>query len=162
MKVELKVKRGRIYVGGNELLRYTVCVPITEGCERINRFYTEVGEKCECFCEYDLKELCSLRSAYRLEFALTHKDDEVIAFLMRATLYSEGVKKEEYVRAHAWTVDTQKLISSRLLVKKYGDKAKKVKRSDGLFLHKGVIESLDKTDIDSIFEMKNKDNKLML
>ena len=156
MKIDTETKRGREYIGGNEILRYKISVPITENCERINEFYKRIAEDCEEFCRSILPSICEGRSVYILESAPTHVQGGEVAFLMRIRLMSEGKLLDTCVISQVWDTANERMISPSRLRKKYFQRGKKrgekITKGRDILLHNGRILDISRTDIDRFFK----------
>lgn len=158
MKIEFSIKRGRLYDGGNRILRYKICLPHVEGCDRINRLYKDIAERCEGFCRGQLLDELKERGGeyvYELTYVCTHDDGEALALLMRVRLISSGRVEREQVRAQTWSLCEQDMIPPRYVIKRYGGKGKRGFKKTEVFLCDGKISELSANAYDLFCQKKS-------
>ena len=147
MRVEKISKKGRLYDGGNECLRYAVEIPRLEGCERINSFYEKIAEECELFCKEKLFEkLAGKRSEsgrYELSFFVTHNDGEAVSMAFCVSLRCGRENISERFFAMTWSLSDEQMLPPRILQRRFGEKKKKINSKNALFLKNGVLKSLE-------------------
>ena len=156
MSVEYDIKKGRVYDGGNERLRYKISVPVISGAERINAFYKRIGKECEDFCG---KRICDCvetnkgeRLFYELLCRVCHEDAELVSVLMRVRLLRGRTEIAGYVRPLTWSVTEQCMIPPKLLLRKYAKRERsRYRGDDGIFVYKGEVKSLKDARIDIFF-----------
>lgn len=156
MGIGYDIKKGRVYDGGNERLRYKIRVPVIEGAEWINELYRKISEDCEGFCRLRICECVENNNGEKLFYELLcrvcHEDPEVVSVLMRVRLLRGGHAVESHVRAHNWSLSEQCMLPPKLLLRRYAKKGKaKYKEDEGLFLSQGEMRSINDTQIDRFF-----------
>lgn len=151
MGVEFKTKKGGEYRDGNEILRYKICIPRIEGCERINELYLRISEECESFCKNILACESEKRYAYLLDYAITHSSEDMICLLMRVRVMCGTNVIERFVDAHTWSISRQSMIPPRTLRKKFAGRDGRAKKREPIFLCGDELKILSGTDIDSFF-----------
>ena len=156
MEIKYVSKSGRVYSAGNEILKYRIRFPSVAECDKISRFYLEIAQSCESFCNESFGEQYATRAVYRFDCVATHNADGILSFIKRAELFCNGVREKSFFGANSWDISRQAMILPSVLVKKYASKGVKIKKNDRVFLKDGELCLLSRTDIDSIFEKKRR------
>lgn len=101
--IELLQKNGRACVGGVEVLRWKISLPICDGA--IGRFYEEICARTAAYCEGALRERAEREFeasedekkrfsfpafSYRLEGRVTYEDEEYLSVCLAAELRRRG------------------------------------------------------------------------
>ena len=154
--MEYAVKRGRLYDGGNERVRYRLEYPTGLGREGINSFCGKVAENCENYCKEELYTQAresGQKYLYELDILVTHSDERAVSLLVRARLSAGRQLICQRIRTVSWDVRTQLMIPPRMLARKYGERGRKIPKGAAVFLCEGRLESVDRAD-DDIFRRK--------
>ena len=153
MNIEYVRKKERLYCQGNELLIYSLDVPVFEGAQEINSFYSSIVDECEKYCKGELFDrLCAevgrKRYSYRLVCKVTYADTDVASVIIFACLRSGKQSFQEYVNAHTWELGSMLLLPPEY-VWRWGKGDKKVKKEDleGVFIDEGKVKNIREVDI---------------
>ena len=141
--MEYLLKKGRLYYGGNERLRYRIEYPFTDCCESADEFYERIAQNCQEYCCGELYESAcggGDRFFYELICRITHLDEKVFSVLMLARCVEGSGRTRESLRAHTWDINTGLMMPPRLVIKRYG-KSKKHPGGEGAFLCDGEVIS---------------------
>lgn len=134
--VEKRSKKGRLYEGGNECLRYKIESPYIENCEAVNSLFEKIAKECEIFCNESLFDgIRGKKKLYRYEltFSVAHDDGQVISLIFHARLMEKECISERFF-AMTLSVVEERMIAPSILLKRFGGKRCKEKIAGTPFL----------------------------
>ena len=156
MYIGISSLRGRLFLSGNECLRYKIEFPVFAECDDINSFYLGIAQSCEKFCrerllsELQARQNRGERYSYEMGFRVTHSDSYEVSILFCVRLRLGRDILFERAFANNWGIDDQQMIPPRILAKKYGGKRRGVKKDAGVFLSRGKLKFIENHDITDI------------
>ena len=151
-------KSQKIYADdGGELLRYSLLYPFfsedTKGIKKINEFYGTIAEKCERFCNGELRSFCERRRSdesiytplfYKLESTVVFDSEECVSIMIHAAQKKLGASSVigEYSTVHTFSKQDGLMVTQAQIIKKYMPEIKNpkkyIKNANGAIIYPSV------------------------
>lgn len=155
--MEYKVKKERLYHGGNECLRYRLEYPVFKKYRGINDFLDKTIKNCEEYCRgtlYDRARQSKDKYAYCVVVRITHQDGEAMSAVIGVRLLRDGQPIERFVRAVTWNTKTELMIPPELICRRYGKKGDAHYGKKDVFLKNGALTSVSFEEADFVEKIK--------
>jgi len=147
-------KSGRLYWKANEVLRYKIETVQTGEMSEVNKFYTEIAQRCEKFCTDDLYFSVReerVKTYYETIFRVTHCEDGILSVAMRSRLKKGDQDVYKVFDAKNWEISSGMLLPAKQLCSHLGSKLGRDKRKSKIFLLDGKIYDISEIDQTDIF-----------